>query len=148
MSDKTASPQGQEIPTAEDLAALAKRRQAVRLTTVYGGRISQYGKAYACTISDVSVGGAKVKVKDPKDFNVLIKDQAVQLVFERLTDYKALNGEIAWLKPAEQVVGLTFSDPELRRRVVLKRLMPNRWRIATEHAERQDSEATPSEELE
>jgi len=132
----------------QDLAELTSRRQAVRLTTVYGGRISQFGKAYACTVSDISVGGAKVKMKDPRDFGVLVKDQTVQLVFERLTDYKALNGELAWMKPNEFVVGLTFTDPELRRRMVLKRLMPNRWRIANEHAARADVEGEASEEIE
>ncbi|HEY9079916.1 PilZ domain-containing protein [Magnetovibrio sp.] len=134
-------------PTAEDLAELAKRRQSVRLTTVYGGRISQFGKAYPCTISDISVGGAKVKLKDPRDFGVLVKDQSVQLVFDRLSDYKALNGELAWMRPSEFVVGMTFSDPELRRRMVLKRLMPNRWRIANEHAARHDTEGVPSEDI-
>jgi len=145
MSDAL-TPKPEPKPESEDLAELARRRKTVRLTTVYGGRISQFGKAYACTVSDVSVGGAKVKMKDPQDFNVLVKDQSVQLVFERLTDYKALNGELAWTKPNEHVVGLTFTDPELRRRMVLKRLMPNRWRIANEHAARQDTEGQPSED--
>lgn len=129
-------------PTDDDLV---KRRQNVRLTTVYGGRISQFGKAYPCTVSDVSAGGAKIKIKDPQHYKALLHDQPVQLVFERLSDYKALNGEIAWAKPGEFVVGVTFSDPELRRRVVLKRLMPNRWRIANEHAARDDTEGEPSE---
>ena len=147
MSDNApANPQ--HNTEADDLAELSKRRQAVRLTTVYGGRISQFGKAYACTVSDISVGGAKVKLKDPRDFGVLVKDQSVQLVFERLTDYKALSGDLAWMKPNEFVVGLTFTDPELRRRMVLKRLMPNRWRIANEHAERGNTEGEPSEEME
>jgi hypothetical protein len=132
--------------SSENLAELEKRRNTVRLTTVFGGRISQYGRAYACTISDISVGGAKVKLKDPKDFKALVKDQSVQLVFERLSDYKALNGVIAWQKPSEFVVGLTFTDPELRRRVVMKRLMPNRWRIANEHARRSDTEGAASED--
>jgi len=132
----------------QHLTELTSRRQAVRLTTVYGGRISQFGKAYACTVSDISVGGAKVKLKDPRDFGVLVKGQTVQLVFERLSDYKALNGELAWMKPNEFVVGLTFTDPELRRRMVLKRLMPNRWRIANEHAARPDVEGEASEEVE
>ena len=131
-------------PTEEELA---KRRQNVRLTTVYGGRISQFGKAYPCTVSDVSAGGAKIKIKDPQHYNVLLHDQPVQLVFERLSDYKALNGDIAWAQPGEHIVGMTFSDPELRRRVVLKRLMPNRWRIANEHAARDDTEGEPSEAL-
>lgn len=140
MSDQVVQGGDQEKSEADQLAEATSRRQAVRLTTVYGGRISQYGKAYACIISDVSVGGAKVKIKDAKDFALLVKNQTVQLVFERLSDYKVLNGEIAWMKPAECVVGLTFSDPELRRRVVLKLLMPNRWRIANEHAGREDVE--------
>lgn len=147
MSDN-APPKPELKSDAENLAELASRRQAVRLTTVYGGRISQFGKAYACTVSDISVGGAKVKMKDPRDFGVLVKDQTVQLVFERLTDYKALNGELAWLRSNEFVVGLTFTDPELRRRMVLKRLMPNRWRIANEHAARDDTEGGPSEDVE
>lgn len=134
----------------KEAADFASRRQNVRLTTVFGGRISQYGKAYACTISDVSAGGAKVKLKDPHDFSKLIKDQTAQLVFERLSDYKALNGDIAWVKPDEFVVGLSFTDPELRRRVVLKRLMPNRWRIAHEQAaqaaEQAESEVSGGDE--
>ncbi|MCW8915940.1 MAG: PilZ domain-containing protein [Magnetovibrio sp.] len=127
---------------------LVKRRQNVRLTTVYGGRISQFGKAYACTVSDVSAGGAKLKLKDPQHFNALIMDQPVQLVFERLSDYKALNGDLAWSNPNEHIVGINFTDPELRRRVVLKRLMPNRWRIANEHAARKDTEGSPSKVIE
>ena len=132
-------------PSEEELA---KRRQNVRLTTVYGGRISQFGKAYPCTVSDVSAGGAKIKIKDIEHYHALLHDQPVQLVFERLNDYKALNGDIAWVRPGEQIVGMTFSDPELRRRVVLKRLMPNRWRIANEHAARDDTEGEPSEVVE
>lgn len=115
-----------------EITEMAKRRNAVRLSTVYGGRICQFGKAYPCVVSDVSLDGAKVKLKDPEHFAVLVKNQNVQLVFERLSDYKALNGEIAWLKPDENRLGLKFADPEIRRRVVLKRLMPNRWRIAHE----------------
>lgn len=143
--EMTAEP-NPSVSSGEDLAELAKRRGAVRLTTVFGGRISQYGKAYGCTVFDISVGGAKVKFKNPRDFDALVKDQSVQLVFERLSDYKALNGEIAWQKPTEFIIGLTFTDPELRRRVVIKRLMPNRWRIANEHARRVDTEGQPSDD--
>lgn len=105
-------------------------RNNVRLTTIFAGRICQYGRAFECIVSDVSVGGAKVKLKNPKDFQKFTTSTPVQLTFERLSDYKALNAEIAWLKPQEDVVGLEFSDPELRRRIVMKKLMPNRWRIA------------------
>lgn len=128
-----------------DHQELAKRRAAIRLSTVYGGRISQLGKAYECTIFDVSAGGAKIKFKDPRDFAKILPDQQVQLVFERLSDYKALNGDVAWVKPDEYVIGMSFTDPELRRRVVIKRLMPNRWRIANELAAR-DDEHTPDSE--
>jgi len=105
-------------------------RNNVRLSTIFAGRICQYGRAFECIISDVSVGGAKVKLKNPADFEKFTTSTPVQLTFERLTDYKALNAEVAWLKPNEDVVGLAFSDPELRRRIVMKKLMPNRWRIA------------------
>ena len=108
------------------------RRAAVRLTTVYGGRMCQYGKAYACIISDVSMGGAKVRFKDPQDFSRMAQSGEVQLIFERLSDYKALNTVVAWVKPNEHTVGLRFVDPELRRRLVIKRLMPTRWRLANE----------------
>lgn len=114
------------------------RRQAVRLTTVYGGRVCQYGRAYACIISDVSEGGAKVRLKDPHDFDKIKKTGEIQLIFERLSDYKALNTEVAWLKPDEFTVGLRFIDPQLRRRVVMKRLMPNRWRIANESGDEEE----------
>ena len=79
----------------QHLTELTSRRQAVRLTTVYGGRISQFGKAYACTVSDISVGGAKVKLKDPRASGVLVKGKHAQLVFGGLSEYKSLNGELA-----------------------------------------------------
>lgn len=117
------------------------RRAAVRLTTVFGGRVCQYGKAYACVISDVSLGGAKVRLKDPADFTRMTHSGEVQLIFERLSDYKALNTDVAWVKPNEHTLGLRFVDPELRRRVVIKRLMPNRWRVA--NAQQQKVEGEP-----
>ncbi|PHS78795.1 MAG: hypothetical protein COB59_05165 [Rhodospirillaceae bacterium] len=105
-------------------------RNNVRLTTIFAGRICQYGRAFECIISDVSVGGAKVRLKNPADFEKFTTSTPVQLTFERLTDYKALNAQVAWLRPNEDVVGLEFSDSELRRRIIMKKLMPNRWRIA------------------
>lgn len=114
----------------DDKKSIESARHDVRLTTVYGGRVCQYGKAYECIISDVSIGGAKVKLKNPQDFKTFVSSTPAQLVFERLTDYNALNADVSWLKPKEFVVGLEFIDTELRRRVVIKRLMPNRWRIA------------------
>ena len=131
MSDSGAPASGDATQDAEQVES---QRNTVRLTTVYGGRICQYGRAYECVISDVSVGGAKVRMKDPHDFGKITASGEAQLIFERLSDYKALNAIVAWRKPDEHVVGLEFTDPELRRRVVLKRLMPNRWRIANEDA--------------
>jgi len=121
------------------------RREAVRLTTVYGGRVCQFGKAYACIISDVSAGGAKVRLKDPNDYARITKSGEVQLIFERLSDYKALNTVVAWEKPGEHTLGLRFTDPELRRRVVIKRLMPNRWRLANDQNQK-DTSASESGE--
>jgi len=109
-----------------------KGRHDVRLTTVYGGRMCQFGKAYECIVSDLSIGGAKVRLKNPLDYDKITTSGEVQLIFERLSDYKALNAEVAWRKPEKCVVGLTFTDSQLRCRVVIKRLMPNRWRIANE----------------
>lgn len=125
------APRGRETAPGGDNGAQS-RRHAVRLSTVYGGRVCQYGRAYACIISDVSVGGAKVRLKNPLDFGKITQTGDVQLVFERLSDYKALNTEVAWVRPEEHIIGLRFTDPEVRRRVVLKRLMPNRWRIANQ----------------
>lgn len=116
------------------------RRAAVRLTTVFGGRMCQYGKAYACIISDVSLGGAKVRFKEPQDFSRMAQSGEVQLIFERLSDYKALNTVVAWVKPKEFTLGLRFIDPELRRRVVIKRLMPTRWRLANEQNPQQEAD--------
>ena len=130
-ADAPASPQG--VAQAEDQGVL--RRHDVRLTTVYGGRICQFGRAYECIISDVSVGGAKVRLKNIHDFDKITANGEAQLIFERLSDYKALNAVVAWRKPKEHVVGLEFTDPVLRRRVVIKRLMPNRWRVANEPQE-------------
>jgi c-di-GMP-binding flagellar brake protein YcgR len=117
-------------PGAND--ANGARREAVRLTTVYSGRVCQHGKAFACVISDVSLGGAKVLMKTVEDFSRISRSGEVQLIFERLSDYKALNTVVAWVKAGEHTLGLRFIDPELRRRVVIKRLMPNRWRVANE----------------
>lgn len=127
----------QEVPSAKPKEGT--RRQAVRLTTVYGGRICQFGKAYACVISDVSAGGVKVRLKDPDDFARIAHSGEVQLIFERLSDYKALNTVVAWTKPNEHTVGLRFTDPELRRRLVLKRLMPNRWQLANAQVEAENA---------
>ena len=127
----------------------SSRRDAVRLTTVFGGRVCQYGRAYACVISDVSAGGAKVRLKDPHDFTRIAQSGEAQLIFERLSDYKALNTVVAWVKPDEHTLGLSFIDPELRRRVVIKRLMPNRWRLANEKANagaQKDADAPESDE--
>jgi len=123
----------------------ATPRKAVRLTTVFGGRVCQYGKAYECIISDVSMGGAQVKLKNPQDFDKFVSCTPAQLVFERLSDYKALNADVAWLKPHENAVGLKFTDSELRRRIVIKRLMPNRWRIANEENEADLDDNNPSQ---
>ncbi|MFC1673158.1 PilZ domain-containing protein [Pseudomonadota bacterium] len=127
-------PQAQDPEARAEVAEddFTKRRHAVRLSTVFTGKICQFGKSYECVISDVSVGGAKVRLKNPRDFPRITREGEVQLIFERLSDYKALNATAAWFKPNEHVVGLSFVDPELRRRVVIKRLMPNRWRIANE----------------
>lgn len=130
---QTAPQQGEETPQDDD-----SRRRAVRLTTVYGGRVCQHGKAYPCIISDVSVGGAKVRLKNPHDYAKITRAGDVQLVFERLSDYKALNSEVAWQKAGEHTIGLRFLDPELRRRIVIKRLMPNRWKVANEQAHPQE----------
>lgn len=127
-----------DAPSAPD-APDGTRRGAVRLTTVYGGRVCQFGKAYACTISDVSLGGAKVRLKSPEDYGRITQTGEIQLIFERLTDYKALNTVVAWVKPGEFTVGLRFTDPELRRRVVIKRLMPNRWRVANGEPQQGDT---------
>jgi len=140
MTDSNA-PLTQNSPKDE-----GSRRGTVRLTTVYGGRVCQFGKAYACIISDVSAGGAKVRLKDPHDFPRITKTGEVQLVFERLSDYKALNSVVAWVRPDEFTVGLRFTDPELRRRVVMKRLMPNRWKAAHEQLDSLEPEGEGGED--
>lgn len=121
-------------------ADFVSRRQATRLSTVYGGRICQHGKAYACVISDLSEGGAKVRLKDAYDFGRMTRTGEVQLIFERLSEYRALNGVVAWLRPEEQVVGVSFTDPNLRRRVVIKRLMPNRWNVMRDRNAAEDAD--------
>lgn len=124
-----------EVPVDGVPKAEGARRDDVRLTTVYGGRICQHGKAYACIISDVSAGGAKVRLKDPNDYRRVTRSGDVQLIFERLSDYNALNTVVAWDRPEEHAIGLRFVDSELRCRMVIKRLMPNRWRMAQEQAD-------------
>lgn len=130
---ETADADESRSASAEAERAAEARRRAVRLTTVYGGRVCQYGKAFPCVVSDVSAGGAKVRLKKPEDFNRIKQSGEVQLIFERLSDYKALNTVVAWKRPDEHILGLRFIDPELRRRVVIKRLMPNRWKIANQY---------------
>ncbi len=110
------------------------RRHDVRLSTVFGGRVCQFGKGYACVVSDVSEGGAQVHMKSDSDFNRLTHSGPIQLIFERLSDYKALNAVVAWVRAEEALIGLRFTDPPLRCRLVMKRLMPNRWRLVNERA--------------
>lgn len=144
MSHSDAPKQQTEQEAAD---AAGKRREAVRLSTVFGGRVCQFGKAYACIISDVSAGGAKVRLKDPHDFRHITQSGEAQLIFERLSDYKALNTVVAWLKPAEHTIGLRFVDPELRRRIVIKRLMPTRWRLANDMIDQQSQDDASASEV-
>ncbi len=125
--------------SAEAQQGETSRRQGVRLSTVYGGRVCQFGKGYACVVSDISEGGAQVHLKSAEDFKRLTKNGTIQLIFERLSDYKALNATIAWVRPQERLVGLRFTDPPLRCRLVMKRLMPNRWRVAHEQVKREEA---------
>lgn len=110
------------------------RRHDVRLSTVFGGRVCQFGKGYACIVSDVSEGGAQVHMKTDSDFRRLTQSGPIQLIFERLSDYKALNAVVVWVRAEEALLGLRFTDPPLRCRLVIKRLMPNRWRLVNKRA--------------
>ncbi len=105
------------------------RRNSVRLTTVYGARVCQSGRAFGCVVSDVSVSGAKVKLKEPNDRRSIVDNQSVQLIFDRLGEYKALNGTIAWLSNETHILGVSFSDDEKIRNRVISKLMPNRWNL-------------------
>ena len=105
------------------------RRGAVRITTVYGGRVCQAGKAYTCVISDVSESGAKLRLKNPDDKVAIVQDLQVQLIFDRLGEYKSLNGDLAWIKGEESTMGIKFSDIEKKRHRVISALMPNRWNL-------------------
>ncbi len=107
----------------------SRRRGAVRLTTVYGGRACQAGKAYACVISDVSETGAKLRLKDSANKIFIVPDLPVQLIFDRLGEYKSLNGNMMWLKGEEATMGIRFSDIEKKRHRVISALMPNRWNL-------------------
>lgn len=76
MSDKPEKDAGSSEANA--------RRGAVRVSTVYGGRVCQAGHAFACVISDVSLSGAKLRLKDTNDRRNILSDQPVQLIFDRL----------------------------------------------------------------
>ncbi|MCK5444624.1 MAG: PilZ domain-containing protein [Rhodospirillaceae bacterium] len=110
-----------------DSSEANSRRGAVRVTTVYGGRVCQSGHAFGCVISDVSLSGAKLRLKDTNDRRNILSDQPVQLIFDRLGEYKALEGNIAWLKGDEFTMGIEFTNSEKIRNRVMARLMPNRW---------------------
>ncbi|MCK4938926.1 MAG: PilZ domain-containing protein [Rhodospirillaceae bacterium] len=114
------------------------RRGAVRLTTVYGGRVCQAGKAYPCVISDVSETGAKLRIKDPENKSSIVPDHPVQLIFNRLGEYKSLNGSMMWLKDEEATMGIKFSDIEKKRHRVISALMPNRWNLVQNNASAED----------
>lgn len=105
------------------------RRSAVRLSTVYGGRVCQGGRAYPCVISDVSESGAKIRLKDASEKRAIIPDLPVQLIFDRLGEYKSLNGNLAWFGGEDPAMGIQFSDMEKRRHRVISTLMPNRWNL-------------------
>ena len=110
------------------------RRGAVRLMTVYGGRVCQAGKAYPCVISDVSETGAKLRLKDAESRTLIVPDLPVQLIFDRLGEYKSLNGDMMWLKGEEATMGVKFSDIEKKRHRVISALMPNRWNLVQNSA--------------
>lgn len=112
---------------AEKETEMNSRRGAVRITTVYGGRVCQSGHAFGCVISDVSASGARLRLKETQDRRNILSDQPVQLIFDRLGEYKALEGEIAWVKGEDAVMGIHFSNPEKVCHRVISRLMPTRW---------------------
>ena len=110
------------------------RRGAVRLTTVYGGRVCQSGKAYPCVISDVSETGVRLRLKDIENKSSIISDYPVQLIFDRLGEYKSLNGDMVWLGGEDATMGIKFSDIEKKRHRVISALMPNRWNLVQNSA--------------
>jgi len=114
------------------------RRGAVRMSTVYGGRICQAGKAYGCVISDVSETGAKLRLKENSEKGQIIDDLEVQLIFDRLGEYKSLNGDLAWIKGEEATMGIKFSDIEKKRHRVISALMPNRWNLVQNNSTKKD----------
>ena len=114
------------------------RRGAVRITTVYGGRVCQAGKAYSCVISDVSETGAKLRLKDAGEKSQIIGDLEVQLIFDRLGEYKSLNGDLAWIKGEEATMGIKFSDIEKKRHRVISALMPSRWNLVQNNSTKKE----------
>lgn len=95
-------------------------RAGVRLSTVFKGAITQFGRTYDCKITDVSEFGAKAHVD-----HVFVKDQPVNLVFERLGPYRAMASTVAWQGSGS--VGLHFTCSEATRHAALATLMPMRW---------------------
>ncbi|MDH5189309.1 MAG: PilZ domain-containing protein [Rhodospirillaceae bacterium] len=125
----------------ENTIAQNSRRHAVRISTVYGGRISQAGKAYKCVISDISETGAKLRLKEISDKTLIVKDLGVQLIFDRLGEYKSLNGDLIWIKGEEATMGIKFSDIEKKRHSVIAALMPNRWNLVQNSAPNKENES-------
>lgn len=95
------------------------RRGAPRLSSVYRGKLAQRGKVFPCTVTDLSLSGARVKLDCRID-----ADAPLRLMFDRLGAYWALNVHVAWTVPGQ--LGVRFLDGEETRRATLQRLMPAR----------------------
>jgi hypothetical protein len=102
----------------EDLTR--ESRESTRYRTIFGGRIFQDGKMRKCTIHDVSVHGARVKVPDG-----LAKSPRVRLSFDKLETTLPLKGEIIWV--AGQNFGIRFTDDVGRLDDMMGKLLPSRW---------------------
>ena len=91
--------------------------------------MSQLGRVFPCVISDVSESGARVRLKDPDDLAKMDREEAVQIIFDRLGEYKSLRATVAWGNQSGATLGLSFIDDVKVRHMVISKLMPNRWQL-------------------
>jgi hypothetical protein len=91
-----------------------ERREHLRQKVLWWGQIDVGTERYACSVSDLSPGGAKIRL--PQD---LATNQRIKLAMPPFGEFE---GEVCWVNDA--CIGIQFADTEQSRvaKVIASRL--------------------------
>ena len=93
-----------ELFSHEENAPVWERRREQREPIQHEAHLETNGKSFTCTVIDLSLGGARLKVGAP-----LADQQEVRLVVEHSISFQ---GQVVWQSEADgiRVIGIRFSQ--------------------------------------